>query len=290
MHDYHVVDVFTQTRFGGNPLAVVLDADDLSGDEMQRIAREFNFSETSFVLRPDDPAHVARVRIFTPVYEMPFAGHPNVGTAFVLAKLGVITGARASFEQKAGPVEIATSGADGLTMAIRAPEALSLGAEVQAEAVAAAVSLPVEAILTATHKPVVASVGASFVVAEVAGREALAAAKADPAAQAVLKDGFGRGSVYLYSRDLGQNDGAADWSARMFSASDSREDPATGSASGAAAALAHRCGLVPKDGAAFRLVQGVDMGRPSAIEVRVGEDGVTIGGNCVPVMSGRLEI
>lgn len=290
MYDYRVVDVFTQTRFGGNPLAVVLGADDLSDEDMQLIAREFNFSETSFVLRPQDPAHVARVRIFTPVYEMPFAGHPNVGTAFVLASEGVISGERASFEQKAGVVEIVVCGGDAPAMTIRAPEALSLGREVPVEMVAAAVSLPVEQISVGLHAPVVASVGASFVVAEVSGRVALAAAKANPAAQGRLKDVFGRGSVYLYSREVGPQDGRADWSARMFSASDSREDPATGSASGAAGALLARCGVRPKDGAAFRLAQGVDMGRPSEILVSVGADGVTIGGRCVPVMAGRIEV
>ncbi len=85
--DYHVLDVFTDTRFGGNPLAVVLDADGLDGARMQTIAREFNLSETVFVLRPQDEAHTARVRIFTPVSELPFAGHPTVGTAALLAEM-----------------------------------------------------------------------------------------------------------------------------------------------------------------------------------------------------------
>lgn len=86
---YHTVDVFTRLRFGGNPLAVVLDADALTTEQMQAIAREFNYSESSFVLRPSDSNHTARVRIFTPTVEVPFAGHPNVGTAFILASAGV---------------------------------------------------------------------------------------------------------------------------------------------------------------------------------------------------------
>ena len=290
MHDYRVVDVFTQTRFGGNPLAVVLDADDLSDEDMQKIAREFNFSETSFVLRPDEEGHVAKVRIFTPVYEMPFAGHPNVGTGFVLAREGLISSGEAVFGQKAGPVEVAVSRADVLRVAIRAPEALSLGPEVPAGEVAAALSLPVEEIVQENHTPVVASVGASFVVAELATREGLARVAANPVAQAVLKSRYDRGSVYAYCRDVAAADGDVDWSARMFSASDAREDPATGSASGAAVALVASLGAEPKDGAVFRLAQGVDMGRPSAIEVRVDATGVTISGTCVPVMSGRLEI
>src|SRR5215207_11556499 len=89
---YQVVDVFTTTRFGGNPLAVILDARGIADTLMQQIAAEFGFSETTFVLPPADPQHTARVRIFTPTSEIPFAGHPNVGTAFVLARLGTIFG------------------------------------------------------------------------------------------------------------------------------------------------------------------------------------------------------
>src|SRR5262245_17155351 len=84
---YHILDVFTDTRFGGNPLAVVLDADGLDGDRMQTVAREFNLSETVFVLKAQRPAHTARVRIFTPARELPFAGHPTVGTGVLLAQL-----------------------------------------------------------------------------------------------------------------------------------------------------------------------------------------------------------
>src|SRR5207253_10213877 len=105
------VDVFTTTRFAGNPLGVVLNAEGLSSAQMQAIAAEFNLAETTFVLPPKDPAHTAEVRIFTPRHEMPFAGHPNVGTAFALAREGVchgrkITGDRLVFEEKAGLVPL----------------------------------------------------------------------------------------------------------------------------------------------------------------------------------------
>ena len=107
--EFTTVDVFTDRQFGGNPLAVVTDAQGLSTEQMQAIAAEFNLAETTFVLPPKDPAHTAEVRIFTPKAEMPFAGHPNVGTAFVLARAGqsygrAVAGDRLVFEEKAGLV------------------------------------------------------------------------------------------------------------------------------------------------------------------------------------------
>src|ERR1700709_2053108 len=108
---FATVDVFTSDQFSGNPLAVVLNAEGLSTEQMQRVAAEFNLAETTFVLPPKDLAHTAEVRIFTPRYEMPFAGHPNVGTAFVLARTGTsygraIAGDEVMFEEKAGLVPI----------------------------------------------------------------------------------------------------------------------------------------------------------------------------------------
>src|SRR5690242_21118961 len=114
---YEVVDVFTNTRFGGNPLAVITDARGLDSELMQRIAAEFGFSETSFVLPPADPQHTAHVRIFTPTAEVPFAGHPNVGTAFVLARRGEVfgqpTGEQMRFEEHAGLVGVSIRRAGG---------------------------------------------------------------------------------------------------------------------------------------------------------------------------------
>src|SRR6478736_1937557 len=101
---FQTVDVFTDRKFGGNPLAVIPDAQGLTSQQMQSIAAEFNLSETTFVLPPKDPKNTAHVRIFTPKAEMPFAGHPNVGTAFVLARMGKVTGDRLVFEEKAGLV------------------------------------------------------------------------------------------------------------------------------------------------------------------------------------------
>jgi trans-2,3-dihydro-3-hydroxyanthranilate isomerase len=131
---YYTCDVFTERRFGGNPLAVLPEAEGLSAEQMQRIAREFNYSETAFVLPPDDSAHTRRVRIFTPAAEIPFAGHPNVGTAFVLAAIGALRKdgetTRVVFEEGAGPVTVEIRYRDDqpIYCEITAPQHLTLGA------------------------------------------------------------------------------------------------------------------------------------------------------------------
>ena len=154
------VDVFTGTQFAGNPLGVVLNAQGLSGGQMQAIAAEFNLAETTFVLPPKDPAHTAEVRIFTPRYEMPFAGHPNVGTAFALARAGTSYGRAigrdgVTFEEKAGLVPISFL-TDGTTIAgarLASPQSLTLGAEVPPELIASACSLSVDDIETRITLP-----------------------------------------------------------------------------------------------------------------------------------------
>src|ERR1700689_2356635 len=144
---YVTVDVFTDRMFGGNPLAVVLDAEGLSTTQMQAIALEFNYSETTFVLPPDKPAHTAKVRIFTPRTEVPFAGHPNVGTAFVLARQSQFSSAAADgiflFEEGAGlvPMKLVREHGHTIGAELRAPEGLSRKSVVSREAAAACLSL-----------------------------------------------------------------------------------------------------------------------------------------------------
>ena len=142
------VDVFTGTQFAGNPLGVVLNAEGLSGGQMQAIAAEFNLAETTFVLPPKDPANTAEVRIFTPRYEMPFAGHPNVGTAFALARAGTSYGRAVGsdsvlFEEKAGLVPISLLKDGGVVTGARlaSPQLLTIGAEISTELIASACSL-----------------------------------------------------------------------------------------------------------------------------------------------------
>lgn len=282
------VDVFTATRFGGNPLAVFTDARGLSDAEMQALAREMNLSETTFVLPPDDPAHTARVRIFTPATEMPFAGHPNVGTGYVLASER--GGETLRFEEIAGLVEVRVArGADGAVgdVTIAAPQPLSLGTEFTPVQIAGAAGIEPWEVVTENHRPLVASVGNPFAVMEVTP-EALTRAAPDTAGMArvngIAPELAGRFRVYLYARD------GAGLRARMFGGGlGVKEDAATGSAAAPLAAL-----LLHLSGAAegaWDIVQGVEMGRPSLLRTtaRRGPDGIraTVGGGCVTVMEGE---
>src|SRR6202522_3118996 len=185
--NFVTVDVFTGTQFAGNPLGVVLNAEGLSGGQMQAIAAEFNLAETTFVLPPKDPANTAEVRIFTPRYEMPFAGHPNVGTAFALARAGTsygraIEGERVLFEEKAGlvPISILKEGSTVTGARLASPQRLTVSSEVPVELVASACSLSVDDIETRNHSPCIASCGAPFILAEIRSREKLGSARARP--------------------------------------------------------------------------------------------------------------
>jgi trans-2,3-dihydro-3-hydroxyanthranilate isomerase len=290
------VDVFTEQRFGGNPLAVILDAVGLATEQMQAIASEFHYSETSFVLPARQPGHAAQVRIFTATREVPFAGHPNIGTAIVLARAAESAGAplpeRLIFEEGAGlvPVRLLRSGSALAGAELTAPEPLSVGASVTPAAAAACLCAAPDDIELTRHAPQVLSVGLAFLVVELRSREALARARPDAAAHARVLPAIGTDAVYAYVRDAA----AGHLHARMFSPLDAcAEDPATGSAAGATIALL--ASLLPERDAerSWHIEQGVDMGRPSRIlgrtEKRNGVlEAVHVAGNAVQVMSGLL--
>lgn len=296
---YVTVDVFTGRAFGGNPLAVVLDAGGLSTAQMQAIATEFNYSETTFVLSPRDNAHDAQVRIFTVRSEIPFAGHPNVGTAFVLATQSARPPARLKFEEKAGlvPVEILTEGGKVVGAELTAPQKLGKLAPFDAGRAAACASLAAGDIRTDRHPPQIVSVGLPFVVAEVATREALRRAKPDAAAFARALPVDGCDAIYLYTRDVPPGEQPCDLQARMFHPGSNglSEDPATGSATVAAAALLADLSGERDGELKLRIGQGVDMGRPSLLMTRVLKQGGAIvsahvGGGCVPMMEGTFRL
>lgn len=294
---FHLCDVFTETRFGGNQLAVLPEAEGLSDARMQQIARELNFSETAFVLPPEN-GHTRRVRIFTPATEVPFAGHPNVGTAFVLAVTGALGDLgetrTITFEEHAGivPITLRAPGGRGPWCELAAPEPLSLGATVDAGTLAAAVSLDAGDVVTATHPPRVASVGLPFLVAELRDRNALARARArtEPL-EALRADGI-TPDVHLYAR----GDDAFDLYARMFAPLDGvPEDAATGSANCALAGLLAHCDARGEGDLAWRIAQGAEMGRPSVLDARaVKRDGAVggawIGGHCALAGEGTLYV
>jgi len=296
---YVTVDVFTDRPFGGNPLAVVLDAEGLSTVQMQAIAREFNYSETTFVLPPRDAAHDAEVRIFTVNCEIPFAGHPNVGTAYVLATRAKTPPARLLFQEKAGlvPVEILSEGGKVLSAELTAPQTLKRLTEFSTEQAAACLSLSAGDVRIDRHVPHVISVGLPFLAVELVSREALRRARPNADAFAKTFPVDESDAVYFYTRDVPDSEKPCDVQARMFhpGASGLSEDPATGSATAAAAAL-----LAELDGAAdgelkLRIGQGVDMGRPSLLLTRVVKQGgkvmsAHVGGGCVPMMEGTFEL
>jgi trans-2,3-dihydro-3-hydroxyanthranilate isomerase len=292
--EFITVDVFTDRRFGGNPLAVLPDGEGLTLAQMQSIAAEFNLSETTFVLPAKEPGNTAEVRIFTPKAELPFAGHPNVGTAFVLANRG-IAGDTLIFEERAGLVrmELLRDGGTVVGAGLTAPQLLSRGAEVPADVVAAACSVHSDDIETVRHHPCIASCGTSFIFAELKSRQALAKAqpRTDVFAQHLPIDGAT--GIHLYVRDGADG---IDIRARMFAPLHGvLEDPATGSANVALVGLLASLQPEPDLSLRLRIAQGVEMGRPSLIEAAAEKRGGRVGqtrisGRCVPVMAGSLEI
>jgi trans-2,3-dihydro-3-hydroxyanthranilate isomerase len=267
---------------------------------MQAIAAEFNLAETTFVLPPKDAAHTAAVRIFTPKSEMPFAGHPNVGTAFVLARAGTsygrtVSGDRVVFEEKAGLVgiEILRDGAAVIGAKVAAPQPLSVGAEVAGELVASACGVSLADIKTKNHRPCIASCGAPFILAELNSRTALLGARAnsDVFRNEVTK--HPAVSIMVYTQ---VDEGDIDIRARMFAPHlNIPEDPATGAANVALIGLLAQLRAEPDLKLSKTIAQGVEMGRPSILQAQAEKkDGTVtatyIGGRCVPVMSGTIEL
>jgi trans-2,3-dihydro-3-hydroxyanthranilate isomerase len=293
---YYICDVFTEVRFGGNQLAVLPEAAGLSDRQMQQIAREFNFSETTFVF-PAETGHTRKVRIFTPTTEVPFAGHPNVGTAFALAAAGefgaIKTSLTVTFEEKAGLVPISIERREGnrLWCELSAPVRLFLGKTISAELLASAVSLAPEDVVTRTHFPQAASVGLPFLMAEVKDRAALARARTNVEKLAALVTEGMPADIHLYTHSADE----FDIRARMFAPLDGvPEDPATGSANCALAGLLSHYNEAAEGIFHWRIAQGVEMGRPSILEARAEKrerivTATWVGGGSVLVSEGVIE-
>lgn len=286
---YAVADVFTDTPFLGNPVAVVLDAEGMSTEQMQQIAVEFGYSETTFVLPAEKAENTARVRIFTPSREIPFAGHPNVGTAYVLAHYAAINGTplpdTLRFEEIAGLVPVTILNDNGaITGAeLLVPEALSCRSQVSPEKVAACLSLKAEDICTRAHMPVVASVGLPFLVVKLVSREALRQCVPNLQGFRAVLPLDGAVSVYAYT----DSDDQSDLQARMFTPR-MTEDPATGSASAAVTALLAK--LQNKNTLALHIRQGVEMGRASSLYTRIDGASIRVGGKSVITMEGTFNL
>jgi trans-2,3-dihydro-3-hydroxyanthranilate isomerase len=294
-------DVFTDRPFGGNQLAVFPDARPIDPDLFLPIAREFNFSETTFVLPPDDPAHTARVRIFTPGRELPFAGHPTVGTAHVLASTGVIelTGdlTRIVFEEIAGPVPVSIRSRNGTVefcqlTAARAPEVIAEAPT--RERLAAALSLPLNALRSDDWLPQIVSCGTPFVFVPLRDRAAVAAARAKPDVWDEVFAGRATSEVFLFATE-GEQSGS-DVHARMFAPGlGITEDPATGSAAAALAGYLGTRDSRPNGTLRWVVEQGFEMGRPSILEVEADKENgrvvrSRVGGSSVIVTAGTMTL
>nr|USU33417.1 PhzF family phenazine biosynthesis protein [Methylobacterium sp. OTU13CASTA1] len=291
------LDVFTDTALAGNPLAVVLDADGLDGPAMQAIAGEFNLSETVFVLPPDNPRHRARLRIFTPKAELPFAGHPTLGAAVLLAlrdERATLTDALAfGLEEGIGTlsclVESGTGRGQGRFRMPVLPDFVGDGPE--PDVLAAALGLAPAAIGFGRHAPSRHSLGPDFLFVPVGSPEDLASARLDPAASATLGD---PAALYLYTPD--SDAPGRQFQARMFAPHlGVPEDPATGSAAAAFAGVMMQFEAMGDGTHDLVLHQGVAMGRPSRIHVQLGiESGalqaIEVGGSAVIIMEGTLHV
>lgn len=274
MTDYFVYDVFTDRRFGGNQLAIFPDAGTIPEADLQRIAREFNFSETTFVTPPADPGHTARVRIFTPTMEVPFAGHPTIGTAVALASLG--RGPEMVLELGVGPLAVT---ADPARARFTTEVPLTRLAAPEPALVARALGIASEHIKS---PPVMATLGLAFTFTELDARATLARLSPDVGA-------FRTGAAtYPAGLDFAQYawvEAEGTIHARMFAPLDDiPEDPATGSAAATLAALLAEA----RGGFEGTIHQGDDMGRPSRIEVTAEPGRVSVAGGAVKVMEGRL--
>ena len=304
---FFTLDVFTDRALGGNALAVIPDAAKVPEASMQAVAREFNLSETVFVLPPDDPRHTCRLRIFTPQSELPFAGHPTIGAAHLLALLGRVNvgggQSHAVFEEGVGPVRVLVRGGpEGPTFAQLssvAPPAEGPSTATDAE-IARVLSIPPESIGTADGwRPAAYSCGVPFLFVPVRDRAALARVRlARDAWRATLADSWAP-QLYVFTPDGGGDAaGATSFRARMFAPGHGiEEDPATGGAAVAFAGyLARWSGALDagKSGTLrWRVEQGVEMGRPSVLRVEAElEDGrlraAKVGGASVLVSEGHL--
>jgi trans-2,3-dihydro-3-hydroxyanthranilate isomerase len=292
------VDVFTERALAGNPLAVVLQADGLSTAQMQAIARETNLSETTFVLRPDKGEHAAKVRIFTPHAELPFAGHPTVGTGWVLLDEGLVSPDAAGFtlEEGVGPISVKVDRSGGTVVLWMTHPTIKFGATIEErDKLAAAIGLTVADL----HPDVpiqIASTGAPFVYVAVKDAAAVDRAVSSGKALTIVLDPHGLPAVFLFA--------AVDSHrlySRMFgphSVTRIVEDPATGSASGPLGAFAVRYGLVPRaPQVSIVSEQGTKMGRQSFIQIKLAystdadvPERIEVGGSVVPVMTAEISI
>jgi len=292
---YHLVDVFTDRAFGGNPLAVFTDGREIPDALMQAIAKELNLSETTFVLPPDEAKHDFRVRIFTPKSELPMAGHPTVGTAFVLAREGMLKKREAVFEEGVGPVpvsiELRGDGPGFIEMRQPLPK---FGPRFDdASAIAEMLSLDRPAIRDLPAQ--VVSCGNPFFFVPIDTLDSIRRIRFRPdLAERIVKE-IGATGVFVFTQEV--EIAGSHVHGRLFAPGEGiMEDPATGSAAGPLGCYLSRYGLRAGGGETRSVLeQGIEMGRPSFLYIRIRHTGdeitaVHVGGSCCYMGSGQLEL
>lgn len=295
---FYTADVFTNRQFGGNPLAVIPDARGLDARQMQAIATEFNLSETAFVFPHDDPAHTRKVRIFTPAAEIPFAGHPTVGTAHVLASIGEIEGeveTRIVLEEQVGPVPVTIRWHEGAPVfcQLSVAQLPIVGPRPPTRsAIAEMLSLDVQDLVTGSNVIEAVSCGMPFLFVPVRDRDAVARARVRLDLWEEKFKNYWAPQIMVFSRDPELE--RSDIRARVFVPGLSvPEDPATGSC---AAALGGYLGArddMQSGKLTYRVEQGFEMGRPSLLDIEVDKRegrivGIRVGGESVLVSRGEL--
>ena len=290
-YDFMILDVFTDKAFGGNQLAVLTDARGITADAMQMIAREFNFPETTFVLPPKDPANARHVRIFTPGGELPFAGHPTIGSACALVASGHSEVGEVVLEEGVGPVAVTTRNGGGTYSARlrlnRAPD--TSGVVARAEDLAAVISLEQEDIL----QVFCAGMGPKFTFVQVGSRETVDRAQLDHEQWRQLLVGTWGPNLFVFTGEL--RDGAELYSRMFAPALGIAEDPATGAAAASIVGAAAMAQESRQREFQLNIVQGVAMGRPSLLGASAQFDkgtlvSIEVGGNCVLVAEGQIDV
>ena len=297
---FYTVDVFTDRAFGGNPLAVFPQADGLNDQQMQQIARELNLSETTFVFPADNPNHTCKLRIFTPGTELPFAGHPTLGTAHILVTTGIVTAdgdtAKIIFEEGVGPVPVTVStlGPDKTFAQLTAAQLPSFAADTPSRQDIAAM-LTINEDDVSTQEPIaIASCGVPYLLAPLTGLEAMAKLCIDTQHYHRILTDCDAHAILAWTRTTSAND--IDIHARMFApAVGIIEDPATGSAAAALAGYLAKQSDQENGTLRWQIEQGVEMQRPSllAIEADLHENmigAIRVGGRSISISEGKMTV